>query len=139
MNKQQILQLLDNFISIQSVSTDSRRSGEIKKAVDFLKNYLKQMGFAVRLIQKDNSPPLMLGTHYLSNDRGKDGKRKTIGIYGHYDVQPEDPVKEWTSPPFKLTIRDGKMYGRGIADNKGHIIQNLAAIDSGSRNFTTTF
>ncbi|MDO9027471.1 MAG: M20/M25/M40 family metallo-hydrolase, partial [Candidatus Roizmanbacteria bacterium] len=54
--------------------------------------------------------------------------RKTIGVYAHYDVQPEDPVEKWDSLPFKLTLKNGKLFGRGVADDKGHIIQIIEAI-----------
>ncbi len=128
MRKVEILRLLSDFISIQSVSADSKRRGEILKAVDFLTKQLRLMGFKVRLIEKDSSPPLILGVCHIDTDRYQYGNRKTIGIYGHYDVQPEDPVDEWKTPPFTLTVRDGKMYGRGVADNKGHVIQNLISI-----------
>src|SRR3990172_12055791 len=128
MSKAEILKLLSDSISIQSVSVDSKRRGEILKAVDFLMKHLKLMGCEVRLIKKENFPPLVLGIYHINTDRYQYGKRETIGIYGHYDVQPEDPVDEWRSPPFKLTLRNGKIYGRGVADNKGHVIQNLISI-----------
>src|SRR3989338_6944339 len=128
MNKAEILKLFSDLISIQSVSADSKRRSEILKAVDLLKNKLKEIGFKIKLIGKGDSPPLILGTYHLDHDRCLDGKVQTIGIYGHYDVQPEDPVKEWRTPPFNLTVRGGKIYGRGAADNKGHIIQNFTSI-----------
>src|SRR3989338_852118 len=128
MIKADILKLLSDFISIQSVSTDSNRHGEILKTVDFLKNKLKTMGFEVKVIGKDDPSPLIIGIYHLGSRRDQAGKRQTIGIYGHYDVQPEDPVKEWKSPPFRLTTKDGRIYGRGVADNKGHVIQNLVSI-----------
>jgi len=128
MKNQEIISLLRDFISIQPVSADSKRHGEILKAVDFLKSKLKELGFDAMVIKKDESPPLILGTYHINTDRYQYGKRKTIGIYGHYDVQPEDPVAEWKTPPFKLVVKNGKMYGRGVADNKGHVIQNLVSI-----------
>jgi len=128
MDKSKVLELLSKFISIQSVSADSKRRKEITKAVDFLKNQFKEMGVDVKIIQKGQSPPLILGIYHSDHGRDLNGNRKTIGIYGHYDIQPEDPVDEWESPPFELTIKDGKLYGRGVADNKGHVIQNLTSI-----------
>ncbi len=122
-----ILKLFSNFINIESVSTDKSRHGEILKAVKFLKKEIKSLGFKVDIYQKDNCPPLIVAKYYLSDVRPQD--RKTIGVYAHYDVQPEDPVGEWDSPPFELTLKNGKFYGRGTADDKGHIIQTLAAIN----------
>src|SRR3990167_5586161 len=127
MNKTNILKFLSEFISIQSVSADSSRRGETTKAVNFLTNFLTQIGFTVRKLQKENALPMIVGEYYSTANR-RDKSKKTVGIYGHYDVQPEDPVDEWQSPPFKLTLRNGKLFGRGVADNKGHVIQNLIAI-----------
>ncbi len=122
-----ILKLFSDFIFIQSVSADSSRHKEILKAVGFLKKEIKSLGFEVNIYQKNNCPPLIVANYYLDHGRGID--RKTIGTYIHYDVQPEDPVEQWKSPPFKLTFKNGKMFGRGTADDKGHIIQTLAAIN----------
>jgi len=120
------LKLLSDFVSIQSVSTDRSKYPKMLKAVDFLKKEIKSLGLEVKTYQKDDCPPLIVAKYYLPHDRGID--RKTIGVYAHYDVQPEDPVGEWGSPPFKLTIKNGKIFGRGVADDKGHIIQTLMAI-----------
>jgi len=122
MSKDQIVGFLSEFIKIQSVSTDKKRFLEIKKAVAFLSRFLSKLGFSVNILEKENTPPLILASLI------KDKNAKTIGIYGHYDVQPEDPVAEWETPPFSLTLKNGKFFGRGVADNKGHIIQNLVAI-----------
>ncbi len=125
--KNKILKLFSDFISIKSVATDSSKHKEILKAVEFLKKEIELLGFKVNIYQKDNCPPLIVAKHYLNNDRCQD--RKTIGVYAHYDVQPEDPVEKWESPPFKLALKNGKMFGRGVADDKGHIIQTLVAIN----------
>lgn len=124
MNKKQILSDLSEFISIQSVSSDSVRFSQILKAVKFLRQKLHSLGFKVNVLQNGTKPPLVIATRVINKSS------KTLGIYGHYDIQPEDPVEEWHYSPFKLTLKNGKMYGRGIADNKGHVIQNIAAIQS---------
>lgn len=123
-----ILKLFSDFINIESVSTDSNRHPEILKAVEFLKKEIKSLGFEVKIYQKENCPPLIIGYLPSSSRSSKDGKAKAIGVYAHYDVQPEDPVEKWDSPPFKLDLKGGKMFGRGVADDKGHIIQILVAI-----------
>ena len=122
MTESQILNLFSDFVKIQSVSTDKNRFSEIEKAVSFLKKFLLSLGFSVKILEKEKAPPLILATLI------KDEKAKTIGIYGHYDVQPEDPVSEWKKPPFLLKEKEGKFFGRGVADNKGHIVENLFAI-----------
>jgi len=124
MTQTQIINFLSDFVKIQSVSTDKNRFSEIEKAVSFLKNFLLSLGFSVKILEKEKAPPLILATLI------KDEKAKTIGIYGHYDVQPEDPASEWETAPFLLTEKKGKFFGRGVADNKGHIVQNLFAIKS---------
>lgn len=116
------IQTLADFVKIQSVSSDPKRASEMSKAVDFLKKYLVDLGAEVQVVGLTN--PLICGVIQV------DDATKTIGIYGHYDVQPEDPLAEWDSDPFTLTQKKGKLVGRGIADNKGHIIQNFAAIQS---------
>ena len=93
-------------------------------AVDFLSKKLTSLGFEVLLLQNGQNPATIFAKRIGSADG------KTIGIYGHYDVQPEDPVREWNSKPFTLTQKNGRFYGRGTADNKGHIIQNIASIEN---------
>lgn len=122
MNKQNTLQFLSDFLSIQSVSADSKRYSEILKAAELLKKKLNSLGFEIQFIEKENAPPLIIAKKTISKDA------KTIGIYGHYDVQPEDPISEWKSEPFTLFSKNGKLFGRGIADNKGHIVQNIFAV-----------
>ena len=124
----QAIKLLSDFIAIESVSTDKSRHKEILKAVDFLKKMISKLGFEVDIYQIKDSSPLIVAKRIISPNL------KTIGIYAHYDVQPEDPVDKWDSPPFKLDIRGGKIYGRGVADDKGHIIQILTAIDRSIKN-----
>lgn len=92
------------------------------KAVEFLRKSLTNLGATVQMVGEKNQ--LVCGLIVVPH------ATRTIGIYGHYDIQPEDPVKEWLSDPYTLTLKNGKYYGRGVADNKGHIIQNLSAIAS---------
>jgi len=121
--KKKVLTDLADFIQIQSVSTDPHRFDQMLEAVAFLKTKLQEMGFEVsEIISENKAPPLLIATKMVSS------QAKTIGIYGHYDVQPEDPLDEWQTSPFELVVKKAKFFGRGVADNKGHIIQNLAAI-----------
>jgi len=129
MTNKKSIKLLSEFISIQSVSTDQTRHSEILKAVEFLKKEIKSLGFEIKTYQKDNGSPLIIGYLPSMIRSSKDGKTKTIGVYAHYDVQPEDPVNKWNSQPFELTKKNGKLFGRGVADDKGHIIQTLIAIN----------
>ncbi|MBP6994047.1 M20/M25/M40 family metallo-hydrolase [Candidatus Woesebacteria bacterium] len=122
MNTSDTLRLLTDFVAIESVSTDASRKPAMQNAADFLCSQLESIGFTSSQQSINGSAPFVVGI-YIHNPSAA-----TIGIYGHYDVQPEDPVEEWNSPPFKLTQKEGKLYGRGVADDKGHIIQNLVAL-----------
>lgn len=122
MRKNEILKLLADFIAIESVSTDKNRASAMGQAGEFLVHTLTHMGFEVTAHRIADAPPFIIGAYRVAE------AYETMGIYGHYDVQPEDPVDAWHSPPFTLTRRDGKLYGRGVADDKGHIIQNIVAL-----------
>lgn len=125
MDKKQVLNKLEELVAIESVSTDSKRHKEIIKASEFIKKELENLGFQVSLYQKDDCPSLIIGKYYLPSDSVRD--KKTLGVYAHYDVQPEDPISKWNTLPFKVTVKNGKIYGRGVADDKGHLIQILEA------------
>ncbi len=120
MSQTAAIKLLSDFIAIPSISTDPARRDDMQRAVNFLTTQLKELGAKVEVIGTDHS--LVAGYIHVP------GATTTIGIYGHYDVQPEDPRSEWLSDPFVLTEKNGKLYGRGVADNKGHVIQNLVTI-----------
>jgi acetylornithine deacetylase/succinyl-diaminopimelate desuccinylase-like protein len=83
-----------------------------------------------RMIRDTGGEPRQIGTSGYPVVYGQfagSGKR-TLSFYNHYDVQPEDPLELWDSPPFAAEIRDGRMYARGVADNKGNLIARLAAV-----------
>ncbi|MCC6348258.1 MAG: M20/M25/M40 family metallo-hydrolase [Candidatus Eisenbacteria bacterium] len=84
---------------------------------------LERRGFAVELVPSGGGPPVVLGERAGRSDR-------TLLVYNHYDVQPPEPLELWTSPPFEATRRDGKVFGRGVSDDKGHIVSRLLAIDA---------
>ncbi|HJR81858.1 MAG TPA: M20/M25/M40 family metallo-hydrolase [Anaerolineales bacterium] len=83
---------------------------------------LKARGFEVRIMDTPGAPVV------FGERKGKSDK--TLLIYNHYDVQPPEPLELWESPPFEPSLRDGKLYGRGVSDDKGHIVSRLFAIDS---------
>jgi len=114
------IEFLSKIISFQSVSTDSRKEKEIFALVKFLKNFLEKEKFKVKIVGK--KCPLFIAEKFVSS------KAKTIGIYSHYDVQPAEPLNLWQSDPFKLTIKNGKIFARGVADDKGHLTQNIFAV-----------
>jgi acetylornithine deacetylase/succinyl-diaminopimelate desuccinylase-like protein len=83
---------------------------------------LKKRGFSVEIISSGGAPVVFGERHGRSN--------KTILFYNHYDVQPAEPLDLWESPPFEPTLRDGKLFARGVSDDKGHLVSRLFAIDS---------
>ncbi len=119
------LSFLDKFISFQSVSTDPLRKDDVFKTAEFLRDFLKRYADRVYLISKKSAFPLVVAVFEPLKFSGK-----TLAVYGHYDVQPEDPVEQWRTPAFKLIKEDGKLWGRGVADNKGHIVQNIFSVIS---------
>jgi len=111
---------LSKIISFQSISTDFKKKKEILDLVKFLRNFLIKYGFKIKLLGKNC--PLIIAEKFVSS------KAKTIGVYSHYDVQPVDPLNLWQTSPFKLTVKGEKIYGRGVADDKGHLTQNIFAV-----------
>lgn len=111
------------FLRFPSVSTSPDRAADCARCADWLSSHLAQMGFAVRIIPT-RSHPLV-----FAERRGKAG-RPTVLFYGHYDVQPVDPVDLWKTPPFEPTLLNGRMFARGAQDNKGQLFAALKAIES---------
>jgi len=93
------------------------------KVADYLVNWLVRLGFDARLMPTPGWP-LVLG--HRSDQPGA----PTVLLYGHYDVQPPDPLEDWISPPFEPTIRNGRLYARGVADNKGQHFAQILAVES---------
>jgi len=122
-NNVQPLEFLKQFIAIPSVSSDASHKKDMQKAMEFLSKYLEHLGFEIQTYTVPGAHPLLIAKFFISK------KAKTIAIYGHYDVQPEDPEEEWSFPPFELTEKDGLLFGRGTGDDKGHIVQHLLAAE----------
>ncbi|MDE2483120.1 MAG: dipeptidase [bacterium] len=117
---------LKAWIAVPSVSADPARTGEVRRCCERLVARMAEIGLASRLLET-NGNPLAYG-EWL----GAPGK-PTVLIYGHYDVQPEDPIELWESPPFEGTVRNGNIYGRGSVDDKGQVLMHLAAIEAHMR------
>jgi acetylornithine deacetylase/succinyl-diaminopimelate desuccinylase-like protein len=114
------LSLLEKLVSFKTVSTNLSRIKEFNNILNFMQSFLKKDDFKIKIIGKSN--PLFMASKFVSSSA------KTIGVYCHYDIQPEDPLDQWIYNPFKLTIRNNKIYGRGVADDKGHLAQNIVAV-----------
>ncbi len=94
----------------------------MKECAALVAEMLKARGFDVRIMDTSGAPVV------FGERKGKSDK--TLLIYNHYDVQPPEPLELWDTPPFEPALRDGKLYGRGVSDDKGHIVSRLFAIDS---------
>jgi len=125
-NKARFLDEFKEFLRIRSISADSKCEPEIKKAQKWLKAKLEKMGFVnIKLLQQESKE----GNEVLVAQRIFNKEGKTILVYGHYDVQPVEPLDEWRTDPFEPEINNGRIYGRGANDNKGQIMANLIALE----------
>jgi len=112
---------LKEFIRHQSISADSKSGAGMRGAQEFVSGLLGSMGFAVEVVKTDLHPIILA-------HRGGDASWPHVIIYGHYDVQPADPLNLWQSPAFEPTIRGNRIYGRGAADNKGPLLTHITAV-----------
>ena len=123
-NQPRFLDELKALLRIPSISTLAENKGDCRKAAEVLAAELKRIGMEnVRLIETGNHP-LVYGDWLHA------GGKPTVLIYGHYDVQPTDPLDEWHTPPFEPTERDGNLYARGSADDKGQVWAQVKALES---------
>ena len=122
-NRQRYVEELSDFLRIPSVSTESDHTADIRQAATWVVNKLQKLGFHVEL-RETARHPVVCG-HLLI-----DASLPTLLIYGHYDVQPPDPLDEWITPPFSPSIRDGHIYARGATDNKGQCLTYLEAMEA---------
>ena len=115
-NHDRILASLIEFAAIPSVSTDPAHAADIRAAAEWVAQALAAAGpLNVRTIDTPGNP--VVYGEWL----GAPGKL-TVLVYGHYDVQPPDPLEKWQSPPFTPTLRDGRLYARGVSDDKGPML-----------------
>jgi acetylornithine deacetylase/succinyl-diaminopimelate desuccinylase-like protein len=110
------------LIAIPSVAAQHR---EIPTAVAYIRESIEQLGGQTEVLDDLPGNPVIYG--YFPAGAGGN-PRRTLLFYNHYDVQPEEPLEEWESAPFELTERDGKLFARGVGDNKGDLAARLAAI-----------
>jgi acetylornithine deacetylase/succinyl-diaminopimelate desuccinylase-like protein len=116
---------LSELIRIPSISADPERGGEVRQAGEWVCDFVRAAGGEAELRDWDGHP-LALGELPASSGNGR---APTIICYGHFDVQPPAPLELWESDPFEATIRDGRVYGRGIADDKGQLYMLLKAAE----------
>jgi acetylornithine deacetylase/succinyl-diaminopimelate desuccinylase-like protein len=115
---------LKDFLRIPSVSTKSEHKADIERTARWIVDRLRSAGMDKAEIVPTNMHPVVYG------ESKQEAGRPTILFYGHYDVQPAEPLDLWTSPPFDPTIRDGQLYGRGAVDDKGQVHIHLKALEA---------
>ncbi len=125
-HRESYLDELKRWIAIPSVSADPAHVDDVRACCERLVARMREIGLDAGVLETDGNP-LAYG-EWL----GAPGKPVVL-IYGHYDVQPADPLDLWQSPPFEGTVRDGKIFGRGAVDDKGQVLMHLAAIEAHMR------
>ena len=115
---------LVQFLRIPSISTDPEHSDHVRRAGAWLVDEFKRIGVTDARQVETPGHPIILAQY------GNDPSKPTVLCYGHYDVQPPDPMELWTSPPFEPVIRDGNLYARGSADDKGQLLMHVKAVQS---------
>ena len=123
-NRERFLEELKDFIRIPSISTSPEHEADMRKAADFVAASMKSAGLENIEIIPTAKHPLVYA------DWLKAPGQPTVLCYGHYDVQPPDPVELWQTPPFEPAIRKGNLYARGAVDDKGQVYMHFKAIES---------
>jgi acetylornithine deacetylase/succinyl-diaminopimelate desuccinylase-like protein len=116
------IQELIRFASQPSVSA---RGEGIEECAQLAKEMLERRSISARILKRENANPLVYG-----EIKSKRNPSKTIIFYNHYDVQPPEPLELWESPPFKPSLRNGKLYGRGVSDDKGELVSRINATEA---------
>jgi acetylornithine deacetylase/succinyl-diaminopimelate desuccinylase-like protein len=122
-NSGRIREELFAFLRIPSVSARSEHNADTARAADWVAAALRAVGLRAD-VQRTDGHPVVVGEW-----RGSDGA-PTVLVYGHYDVQPPEPLELWDSPPFEPTIRDGKLFARGSVDDKGQLFLHVKALEA---------
>ncbi|MBX9852943.1 MAG: dipeptidase [Cytophagaceae bacterium] len=123
-NRERFLQELFDLLRIPSVSADSKYKNDVIKTANFIKDKLLTAGADKAEICETAGHPVVYAEKIL------DKKLPTVLVYGHYDVQPPDPLELWNSPPFEPVIKDDRIYARGACDDKGQMYMHIKALET---------
>jgi acetylornithine deacetylase/succinyl-diaminopimelate desuccinylase-like protein len=116
---------LKEFLRIPSVSAKSEHDADTARAADWLAARMREAGLEAVEVVPTAGHPVVLGEW-----RGAPRGAPTLMVYGHYDVQPPEPLDEWLSPPFEPEVREGNLYARGSVDDKGQVYLHLKAVEA---------
>ena len=123
-SRERLLEELKEFIRIPSVSTDPEHAVDVKRAASYVADRLREAGMEnLEIIQTERHPLVYADWLHAPG-------KPTVLCYGHFDVQPADPLELWDSPPFEPEVRNGNLYARGSADDKGQMYMHIKAIEA---------
>ena len=122
-NKDRFLSELFDLLRIPSVSADSKYKADVRRAAEYVKEKLQEAGADKVELVETKGHPIVFGEKII------DPSKPTVLVYGHYDVQPPDPLELWNTPPFEPTVRDEKIYARGACDDKGQMYMHIKAFE----------
>ena len=123
-NRERYVSELKAWIACPSVSADPARYDEVRRSAEAVVARMRAAGLTEARVLETDGLPVAYGSWLHAPGA------PTVLIYGHHDVQPEDPLALWISPPFEGTVRDGKIFGRGSVDDKGQVLMHLAALEA---------
>src|SRR5216117_1822170 len=109
------------FLRFPSVSTDEKYAGKVRECADWLSQKLEKIGLESKVVPTPGHPVVWARNKHRAG-------RPTVLIYGHYDVQPPDPLELWDSPPFEPVLKNGYVFARGATDNKGQILSHILGV-----------
>ncbi|OMF38090.1 peptidase M20 [Paenibacillus sp. FSL H8-0548] len=122
--REQHLDELKHFLTIPSISALSNHKKDMNEAAEWVAAKLEKAGLEQVKVHPTDGHPIVYAEHLHAPGK------PTVLIYGHYDVQPVDPLHLWETPPFEPTVRDGKLYARGATDDKGQIYLHIKAVEA---------
>lgn len=124
-NRDRFLKELKEVLTIPSISTDPEHKADIQRAAEWMAGQLRSIGMKKVKVMPTRGHPVVYG-EWL----GAGKSAPTVMIYGHYDVQPVDPLELWKSPPFQPVVRGKYLFARGASDMKGQVLASLKAVES---------
>ena len=123
-NKKRFVEELCELLRIPSVSTKKDRASDVKRCAELVADNMRKVGLKNVVVEETPGHPIVYGEWLEAKGQ------PTILIYGHYDVQPEEPLDEWKTPPFEPTIKGDTIYGRGTTDDKGQLFVHIKSVEA---------
>ncbi len=122
-NAERFEQELCELLRIPSISADNSRARDVRRAAEWLRDHLQGLGLDSELIETAGQPVVYAESESVAG-------APTLLVYGHYDVQPPEPLDEWITPPFEPSVRDGSVYARGATDDKGQMLTHIKSAEA---------